>query len=105
MASMSRASYSSGGGGLILTSFPVCLDLDSQPSSENLRPSVYLLYIPKMLWLQHVAVEFEPHTNLDSAPACLSHCDQHVLLVTVPISPLLSKSCHPAFSIADVRIE
>lgn len=81
---------------------PACLDLDSQPSSENLRLSIHFIYIFLKFfyftsWLQY----FEPHFRLDLAPVCLSHHGQYVLPFIAPISLLLSKSC-PAFSIAAV---
>lgn len=78
--------------------------LDSQPSSENRRLCIHLLYtflkffhFNTRLWC------FESYTILGLGLACLHHHDQCVLPITVPISPLISKS-YPAFSMAAVQI-
>lgn len=93
VASLSRASHSSGYGGFFLTFFPVCLDLHSQLSSENLRLSIHLLYIfLKFFYFKTWFWCFEPYTNLDLVPVCLCHHSQCVMAVIVPVSPLLSIS-------------
>lgn len=95
-------SHISGHGGPFLISFPVSLDLHGQPSSENRRLAIHLIYIPKFFYLNTWLWCFEPAIYLGLAPACFHHHHQCFLSIMVPISPLISRSCS-AFSMATFK--